>query len=420
MSGADTNTGMNRREVAYRVFAVEFNEGTVSYSASEEERAPNYVLFPTGVRANRTFTVGVLTAVETVGDNVVRARVADPTGVFVIYAGQYQPEAQTELEQANVPSFVAVTGKPRTFSPDDTEMVYTSIRPESITEVDKASRDRWVVQTTRHTLNRIDALRTALAREERGDELESILRSEGVESVLAAGIPLILEHYDVTDTYLDALEERAIQATEVIADRRESVEPFETTLRTIPADETSSQEPEPIPASGAPSESEPAEVIEPSAVGDSESDEIEIEADEMDEAPSGSVDTDELYEFDEGEREAIEDEYGTDFSTGTEIEEQSTETEVTSDTETTEQNRDVEKDDSGTENEADEPGEDLVDTVIDVMQELDDEDGSTKAEITDAIQADFDFDEETIEDAIEDALMSGRCYEPEEGKLKPI
>lgn len=420
MSGADTGTGMNRREVAYRVFAVEFNEGTVSYSASDEERAPNYVLFPTGVRANRIFTVGVLTAVETVGDNVIRARVADPTGVFVIYAGQYQPEAQTELEQADVPSFVAVTGKPRTFSPEDTEMVYTSIRPESITEVDRATRDRWVVQTTGHTLERIGAFRTALGREERGDELESVLRGDGVEPGVAAGIPLILEHYDVTEAYLDGLEERAIQATEVIADRRESVDPFETTLRTISADETGSHEAEPIPASGATSESEPTDVTEPIINEDSEDDGIDIDATEMDESPSETVDTEELYEFDEGEREAIEDEYGTDFTTGTEIEEQSTDSETTSDTETTEQDHELDQDESATDVNADESEEDIVDIVIDVMQELDDPDGSTKAEIIDAIQADFDLDEETIEDAIEDALMSGRCYEPEEGKLKPI
>lgn len=419
MSSADSGQRMNRREVAYRVFAVEFNEGTVSYSASDEERAPNYVLFPTGVNANRVFVVGVLTAVETVGDNVIRARVADPTGVFVVYAGQYQPEAQTKLEQAAVPSFVAVTGKPRTFSPDDTEMVYTSIRPESITEVDQATRDRWVVQTTEHTLDRISAFRTALEREERGEELESMLLREDIEPGLAAGIPLILDHYDVTNSYLDALEERAIQATEVIAGQRDSVEPFESTLRTVLAEEPEDQDAEPIPASGATGEREATDVIDP-VPDDAETDADEEDAEDSEEARSEMVDTDELYEFDEGEREAIEDEFGTDFSTGTEIEEQSSETDPATETEPTDQECADEEEDSTTTEDAAESDEDIVDIVIDVMRELDAPDGSTKADIIEATQADHDFDEETIEEGIQDALMSGRCYEPEEGKLKPI
>ncbi len=420
MSSTETDAGINRREVAYRLFAVEFNEGSVSYSASDEERAPNYVLFPTGVRANRVFLVGVLTAVESVGDNVIRARVADPTGVYVIYAGQYQPEAQTRLEQAAVPSFVAVTGKPRTFSPDDTEMVYTSVRPESITEVDRVTRDRWVIQTTEHTLDRIATLRRALSQEERGEELETVLRGQGVEPGIAAGIPLILEHYDVTESYLDAVEERVIQATEVIAGERDSVEPFETTLRPIAADETETQAVEPIPASAPTRENESVEDTDSSIDESTESEATEVDIEDTDKTPTDPIDTDELYEFDEGEREAIEDEYGTDFSTGTEIEEQATESEEMSEIDDTEETAEGDEDESTPMEEPDGSPEDIVDTVVEVMRELDDETGSTRAEIIDAIQADFDINKETIEDAIQDALMSGRCYEPEEGQLKPI
>jgi hypothetical protein len=35
--------------------------------------------------------------------------------------------------------------------------VNVSVRPESITEVDAATRDRWVVETARRTLERIEA-----------------------------------------------------------------------------------------------------------------------------------------------------------------------------------------------------------------------------------------------------------------------
>jgi RPA family protein len=90
MSDAD-QSGAGRREVAYRIFAAEFDDADYSYSESDEDRAPNYVITPTGARANRLFVVGVLTEVETVSEDVLRARVVDPTGAFVLYAGQYQP-----------------------------------------------------------------------------------------------------------------------------------------------------------------------------------------------------------------------------------------------------------------------------------------------------------------------------------------
>ncbi len=60
----------------------------------------------------------------------------DPTGPFVIYAGQYLPDELAFLEAADPPMFVAVTGKARTFQPDDSDRVFTSVRPESISEVD--------------------------------------------------------------------------------------------------------------------------------------------------------------------------------------------------------------------------------------------------------------------------------------------
>ncbi|MFB6177809.1 MAG: DNA-binding protein, partial [Halobaculum sp.] len=49
------------REVARRVFAAEFNDGSHSFKESEDERAPLYLLLPTGERANRVFLVGTLT-----------------------------------------------------------------------------------------------------------------------------------------------------------------------------------------------------------------------------------------------------------------------------------------------------------------------------------------------------------------------
>jgi RPA family protein len=145
------------REVARRVFADEFNDASFTFKESDDERAPVYLLLPTGERANRIFVVGTLTETEDVGDDSEywQGRVVDPNGdTFFMYAGQYQPDAASMLRELEPPAYVAVVGKPRTYETEDGE-VNVSIRPESITTVDEATRDRWVVETAERTIDRI-------------------------------------------------------------------------------------------------------------------------------------------------------------------------------------------------------------------------------------------------------------------------
>ncbi|MBV0902363.1 RPA family protein [Haloarcula salina] len=145
------------REVARRVFAREFNDASYTFKESDDDRAPVYVLLPTGQRANRVFVVGTLTETEDVGEDSEywQGRVVDPNGdTFFMYAGQYQPDAASMLRELEPPAYVAVVGKPRTYETDEGD-VNVSIRPESISEVDEATRDRWVVETAERTLDRI-------------------------------------------------------------------------------------------------------------------------------------------------------------------------------------------------------------------------------------------------------------------------
>jgi RPA family protein len=151
-----TDTDVPSREVARRVFASEFNDASHTFTESDDDRAPLYLLLPTGQRANRVFLVGTLTETEDVGEDSEywRGRVVDPTGTFFVYAGQYQPEAASALRDLDPPAYVAVVGKPRTYETDD-GTVNVSVRPESITVVDAATRDRWVVETADRTLDRV-------------------------------------------------------------------------------------------------------------------------------------------------------------------------------------------------------------------------------------------------------------------------
>jgi len=151
------------REVARRVFAREFNDATYTFKESDDDRAPVYVLLPTGQRANRVFVVGTLTETQDVGDESEywQGRIVDPNGdTFFTYAGQYQPDAASMLRELEPPAYVAVVGKPRTYETEEGE-VNVSIRPESITEVDEATRDRWVTETAQRTIDRISTFEEA-------------------------------------------------------------------------------------------------------------------------------------------------------------------------------------------------------------------------------------------------------------------
>jgi RPA family protein len=530
MSESD-QSGAGRREVAYRLFAAEYEDADYSYSESDEDRAPNYVITPTGARVNRLFVVGVLTEIEQVSDDVLRGRVVDPTGAFVLYAGQYQPDEQAFLESAQTPTFVAVTGKARTFQPEDSDQVFTSVRPESINEVDADTRDRWNVQAAEQTLDRIGHTATALSMEHSGDELERALTAQGVDEGLAAGIPLALSHYGTTPTYLDALREMAIDAARVVAGERDEVSEVDVSpdesgpvtaadlvsqadVSLAPSSEAGHQQDTTTASESATSvdespsttgdsesaatdnagtstttESRSSETVEPgedgatdepaqddvvsetaatetAATTTSQTDDVSTDVSTTAE-PTAEADTEDVGDFEPGEfeledetREQIEDEYGTEFQTGTEVEEpgeadietpdideaepatdtepsadaDSTDTEPTVETtesepateseeevteaeETTEDAGDTEDE---SESETTEQPEDMQAAVVELMQELDDGSGADREALLVEMADRYGVGEDETEDAIQQALMDGECYEPDDTTLKAI
>jgi len=239
------------REVAWRVFAWEFNRSTL-HSSEGDERAPNYIITPTGVKCNRLFIVGVVTEVENIGkDNSLwRGRVADPTGVFTVYAGHYQPEAAIFLSELNIPAYVAVVGKARKFEPEDGS-VYTSVRPEEINNADEKLRDRWVLDTAERTLERIKYIEDALSSGKSGNDLKEYLLGNGTNSVLADGAVKAIEHYKNLDKTISELKNAVIHAIEAVASERETkVQNVEKKEEAIAVEENAKpelKEPETVP-----------------------------------------------------------------------------------------------------------------------------------------------------------------------------
>ena len=184
------------REPAWRLFDAEYNEARYEIKG-EEEKTPSYLITPLGGKINRIYFVGVLTDVENISDegDFIRAHVSDPTGVFTIYSGQYQQETTQALADIDIPAYVAVVGKTRTYSPEEGEL-FISVRPEQIKEVTVDIRDRWILETCQHTKLRLEATtETSKMTTPTKKELQSL----GYSQRLTEGLLLAKEHYNTID-----------------------------------------------------------------------------------------------------------------------------------------------------------------------------------------------------------------------------
>jgi uncharacterized protein len=185
-------------EPAWRIFANEFNKSTLQLK-EEDGSGPTYVISPTGAKINRLFVVGVLTEVENVraNDDLWRARVADPTGSFTVYAGKYQSEGASFLANADVPQFVAVLGRARLYKREDVS--YASIWSNEISSTMETVRNNWVLTTAERTLDRLEALKIVQGAGLEGDALRSFLLANNVNALLVDGIILAWPSYSGSD-----------------------------------------------------------------------------------------------------------------------------------------------------------------------------------------------------------------------------
>lgn len=186
-----------RREVAWRVFAKEYSDSDFQFSEGGE-RSPSYVVTPLGAKINRLFVVGVITDIDNVGSDdqpMWRARLSDPTGVYVLSAGLYQPEAARALSGIEPPTFAAVMGKTRVYSPEEGTL-YLSIRPEMVRVANDAVRDYWTLECCRSLRTRLDAVAEAFKMDPLTKEgLVALGHSERI----ADGIVRAVEHYGTVD-----------------------------------------------------------------------------------------------------------------------------------------------------------------------------------------------------------------------------
>ncbi len=204
-----------KREIARRVFAFELNKAT--HKIESGDRAVQ-VLLPTGVSCNRVFIVGVLLDREETrpDSDFWKVRISDPTGVFRGFVGRFQPDALESLLKIEPPEIVAVVAKIRLFEGDTTTVV--TIRPEVIIPVEREVRDYWVIETAKHTLERINRMRKG------GNELVELA-------------------WQVYEPDLDYYEEKVKEAVRTLLDQHAMVE-SETEARESEEPEEVSEEEE--------------------------------------------------------------------------------------------------------------------------------------------------------------------------------
>jgi RPA family protein len=155
------------RMKAMRLFAAELRATTIEVQKKGGDQYESQLyLTQTGLKASRVMIVGTATEIEDIGTDgsFYRMRVSDPTGVFFVTAGQYQPEAAQVMQAliGKLPAFVTVVGKASLYTPKE-GTVLTSIRAEKVVLADENIRNTWLVETARATLDRLAALKTNTA-----------------------------------------------------------------------------------------------------------------------------------------------------------------------------------------------------------------------------------------------------------------
>ena len=186
------------RQRAVRLFAQEYRDASLIEEGSGEYD-PSFVITKIGAKINRVLVCGVIDRMERrEGDSGPNysGHVRDPTGSYLFSVASFQPELHPDFEElmARFESgdrfLLALVGKARWFETEDGGM-FTSLRAEEFTVIDRECYTNWLVETAEATLRRIDAHSTSLET----DLTPVALEAGGVPSDLVDGLILARGHY---------------------------------------------------------------------------------------------------------------------------------------------------------------------------------------------------------------------------------
>jgi len=190
------------RQSAIRIFASEYRDSSLPEEGSGEYD-PSFIITKIGAKVNRALVCGVIDRVERKeGDNgpSYSAYIRDPTGTHLFNVAPFQPELHPDFEELMARYetgdrfLLALVGKARWFETEDGG-IFTSLRAEEFSIIDKECYTNWLVQTADATLRRIDAHAASLE----SDLTPAALEEAGVPSDLVDGLILARGHYGEFD-----------------------------------------------------------------------------------------------------------------------------------------------------------------------------------------------------------------------------
>ena len=231
------------RQSAVRLFAQEYRDASLTEEGSGEYD-PSFVITKIGAKINRVLVCGVIDRMERrEGDSGPNysGHVRDPTGSYLFSVASFQPELHPDFEEllARFESgdrfLLALVGKARWFETEDGGM-FTSLRAEEFTVIDRECYTNWLVETAEATLRRIDAHSTSLE----ADPTPAALEAAGVPRDLVDGLILARGHYGDFDP--EGYRVGVLQALSMATGRTSLMEPPQPTATTL--EETASQAPE--------------------------------------------------------------------------------------------------------------------------------------------------------------------------------
>ncbi len=239
------------RQTALRIFAQEYQEASLLEEGSGEYD-PSFVITKLGAKINRALVCGVIDRMERrEGDSGPNysGHIRDPTGSYLFNVASFQPEMHPDFEElmARFESgdrfLLALVGKARWFETDDGG-VFTSLRAEEFTVIDRECYTSWLVETAEATLRRIDAHSASLE----SDLTPAALEAAGVPSDLVDGLILARGHYGEFDPENYRLG--VLQALSMATGRTAVMEESEPAVPPPTLDEAVShtQEPQPSPS----------------------------------------------------------------------------------------------------------------------------------------------------------------------------
>ena len=228
------------RQSAVRLFAQEYRDASLTEEGSGEYD-PSFVITKIGAKINRVLVCGVIDRMERrEGDSGPNysGHVRDPTGSYMFSVASFQPELHPDFEEllARFESgdrfLLALVGKARWFETEDGGM-FTSLRAEEFTVIDRECYTNWLVETAEATLRRIDAHSASLE----ADLTPTALEAGGVPRDLVDGLILARGHYGDFDP--EGYRVGVLQALSMATGRTSLMEPPQPTATTL--EETASQ-----------------------------------------------------------------------------------------------------------------------------------------------------------------------------------